>query len=157
MRVTLDLDDQLLADAREYVRRTGLSLSAVVQEGLWSVLAAGEPEAGNRLPDLSVGDVTTDDPLEGYSPEEMRDIAYGGPDAPTWLERWRRLPPVDPDALRRDIDSVIDQSLWRLWESWCKPGCGDREHHRNHQPNVDRPTLSPPAFPEGPDPAISRT
>ena len=109
MRVTLELDDQLLADAREYARRTGQPVSAVVEEGLRSVL--GEPEAGNRLPDLSVGDATRDDPLEGYSPEEIRDMAYGGPDAPTWLERWRRLPDVDPIAFRRDIDSVVDQSL----------------------------------------------
>lgn len=27
------------------------------------------------------------------------------------LERHRRLPPMDPDALRRDIDEIIDQSL----------------------------------------------
>lgn len=27
------------------------------------------------------------------------------------LRRWRNVPPVDPDALRRDIDEIIDQSL----------------------------------------------
>lgn len=27
------------------------------------------------------------------------------------IERWKRLPPVDPEALRRDIDAVIDPSL----------------------------------------------
>lgn len=27
------------------------------------------------------------------------------------LHRWRNVPPVDPDALRRDIDEIIDQSL----------------------------------------------
>jgi prevent-host-death family protein len=27
------------------------------------------------------------------------------------LERWRRLPPVDPVALREDIDAIIDQRL----------------------------------------------
>jgi hypothetical protein len=27
------------------------------------------------------------------------------------LERWRRLPAVDADALRRDIDAIVDQSL----------------------------------------------
>ncbi|MDE2670550.1 MAG: DUF6364 family protein [Chloroflexota bacterium] len=111
MKTTLELDEQLLADAKEYARRTGQPLSAVVEEGLRSVLAAGELEAGNRLPDLSVGDATRDDPLEGHSPEETRDIAHGEPDAPTWLERWRHLPDVDPIAFRRDIDSVVDQSL----------------------------------------------
>ena len=27
------------------------------------------------------------------------------------LERWSKLPPMDPAALRRDVDSVIDQGL----------------------------------------------
>ncbi len=27
------------------------------------------------------------------------------------LGRWRKLPPMDPDTLRRDIDEVIDPSL----------------------------------------------
>jgi prevent-host-death family protein len=27
------------------------------------------------------------------------------------LEHWRRLPPMDPVALRRDIDELIDPSL----------------------------------------------
>ena len=110
MKTTLELDDQLLADAREYARRTGQPLSAVVEEALRRVLTTGRPEAGYRLPDRSVGDATGDDPLEAYSPDEIRDIAYGTADA-AWLERWRHLPPVDPDAFRRDIDSVVDQSL----------------------------------------------
>lgn len=27
------------------------------------------------------------------------------------LERWRRLPPVDPEQLRADIDAVLDPTL----------------------------------------------
>lgn len=27
------------------------------------------------------------------------------------IERYRRLPPIDPDRLRADIDATIDQSL----------------------------------------------
>ena len=27
------------------------------------------------------------------------------------LERWRRLPPVDPDQLRHDIDDLVDPAL----------------------------------------------
>jgi hypothetical protein len=27
------------------------------------------------------------------------------------LGRWRKLPPMDPDTLRRDIDKIIDPSL----------------------------------------------
>lgn len=35
------------------------------------------------------------------------------PDLPAevLLERWRRLPPVDPDQLRADIDEILDPSL----------------------------------------------
>lgn len=32
-------------------------------------------------------------------------------DPATLLQRWRHLPQVDPDALRHDIDRIIDQSL----------------------------------------------
>lgn len=28
------------------------------------------------------------------------------------LERWRKLPPVDYDAMRAEIDEIIDPSLW---------------------------------------------
>ncbi len=27
-------------------------------------------------------------------------------------ERWKHLPPMDYDSLRRDIDEIIDPSLW---------------------------------------------
>lgn len=27
------------------------------------------------------------------------------------VERFRRLPPVDPERLRRDVDAVVDQAL----------------------------------------------
>jgi prevent-host-death family protein len=42
---------------------------------------------------------------------ELRPVRSAGLTATTLLERWRRLPPMDPDALRRDIDSVIDPAL----------------------------------------------
>jgi len=31
--------------------------------------------------------------------------------APTLIERWRKLPPVDPHALRTDLDDVVDAAL----------------------------------------------
>jgi hypothetical protein len=27
------------------------------------------------------------------------------------MERWSRLPPLDPDRLRRDIDQLLDNSI----------------------------------------------
>lgn len=47
----------------------------------------------------------------GVPVAELRGLPTQGVDAATLLERWRRVPSVDPDRLRRDIDSVIDQSL----------------------------------------------
>lgn len=42
---------------------------------------------------------------------ELRPLPRRPLDAPTLLERWRRLPLVDPDRLRADIDDVLDPSL----------------------------------------------
>ncbi len=40
-------------------------------------------------------------------------LPLGKPPIPATLliERWRKLPVVDPDALRHDIDTLIDGSL----------------------------------------------
>ena len=32
-------------------------------------------------------------------------------DAETLLERWRHVPAMDPESLRRDIDAIIDPGL----------------------------------------------
>ena len=42
---------------------------------------------------------------------ELRPLPRPGLDAATLLERWKNLPAVDPNRLRRDIDDVIDSSL----------------------------------------------
>jgi prevent-host-death family protein len=42
---------------------------------------------------------------------ELRPLPGRGLDATTLLARWRRLPPVDPEELRRDVDDVIDPAL----------------------------------------------
>lgn len=42
---------------------------------------------------------------------ELCPLPRRGPAAAVLLQRWRRLPPVDPDALKRDIDDVVDPSL----------------------------------------------
>ena len=42
---------------------------------------------------------------------ELRPLPRRGPDPATLLDRWRRLPHVDPAALRRDIDALIDPAL----------------------------------------------
>jgi prevent-host-death family protein len=42
---------------------------------------------------------------------ELRPVRRPGLDRETLLSRWRRVPPVDPLAFRRDIDAVMDPSL----------------------------------------------
>ena len=58
-------------------------------------------EAGGRVT------VTRD----GRPVAELRPVRARGVSAAALLERWRRLPAVDADALRRDVDAVVDQSL----------------------------------------------
>jgi prevent-host-death family protein len=47
----------------------------------------------------------------GRAVAELRAISPSGLSAETLLRRWRRLPPVDPTALREDIDRVLDTSV----------------------------------------------
>lgn len=79
MKTTIDIQDELLARAKRHARHTGRPLRAVVEEGLRLVLAA-PPQAGYELPDLSVGDIGRQDPLEQYSWSDLRSIIYGESD-----------------------------------------------------------------------------
>ncbi|WP_419946383.1 type II toxin-antitoxin system Phd/YefM family antitoxin [Candidatus Poriferisodalis sp.] len=42
---------------------------------------------------------------------ELRPLPHRALDASTLLERWRRLPDVDPVRLRSEIDDLMDPSL----------------------------------------------
>lgn len=42
---------------------------------------------------------------------ELRPVQAAGLGAAALLRRWRTVPVIDADALRRDIDSVIDSRL----------------------------------------------
>lgn len=42
---------------------------------------------------------------------ELRPIPGPGLGAAALLRRWRTVPPIDVDALRRDIDTVVDTRL----------------------------------------------
>jgi prevent-host-death family protein len=42
---------------------------------------------------------------------ELGPVRRRGLDRETLLRRWRRLPPVDPEAFRRDLDAALDSSL----------------------------------------------
>ena len=42
---------------------------------------------------------------------ELLPLGRRGPDGATLLARWKRLPSVDVDDFRRDLDTVLDPSL----------------------------------------------
>jgi prevent-host-death family protein len=42
---------------------------------------------------------------------ELRPLRRQALKATVVLERWRRLPPVDPRRLREDLDAIVDPSL----------------------------------------------
>ena len=42
---------------------------------------------------------------------ELHGLASAGLSAEALLERWQRLPAVDPARLRDDIDAILDSSL----------------------------------------------
>jgi prevent-host-death family protein len=48
---------------------------------------------------------------DGRPVAELRPLRARGVSAAALLERWRRVPPVDAVAFRREVDDVIDQSL----------------------------------------------
>ncbi|MDE0188549.1 MAG: DUF2191 domain-containing protein [bacterium] len=77
MKTTLDIQDELLARAKEHARRTGRPLGAVVEEGLRQVLSDTGPLRPYRLPDQSVGESGGRDPLEAYSWQDLRGVIYG--------------------------------------------------------------------------------
>ena len=58
-------------------------------------------QAGERLTDTG----------DGHPVTELRPLSRRALEASKLLQRWRRLPSIDPVRLRCDIDDVIDPSL----------------------------------------------
>jgi prevent-host-death family protein len=49
--------------------------------------------------------------MDGQPIAELRPVAGPAIPAATLLKRWRLLPPVDAQQLRKDLDQVMDASL----------------------------------------------
>ena len=79
VKTTLEIQDQLIARAKRYARRTGRPLRAVVEEGLRRVLSDAARPTSYELPDCSVGDPDAPDPLETWSWQDLRDEIYSRP------------------------------------------------------------------------------
>ncbi len=82
MKTTIEIHDELLARAKRYARETGGTLRSLVESGLRIVLSAPATSEPYRLPDLSVGDPTDDDPLEAYSWQDLSEMIYEHPGEP---------------------------------------------------------------------------
>ncbi len=48
---------------------------------------------------------------DGVPVAELSPARRPDPDSTSLLERWARLPPMDPERFREDVDSMVDQSL----------------------------------------------
>ena len=48
---------------------------------------------------------------DGRAVAKLSSIAAGAVAAEVLLERWRRLPPIDPVRLRADIDETLDARI----------------------------------------------
>lgn len=48
---------------------------------------------------------------DGTPVAELRPLLARALDGTTLLQRWRHLPPVDPEGLRADLDAVLDPRL----------------------------------------------
>jgi prevent-host-death family protein len=66
---------------------------------------------GGRVLDRVVAGETVVVTRDGAPVAELRPVSAPALDAASLLERWRRLPHVDPQRLRRDIDDALDASL----------------------------------------------
>lgn len=77
VKTTLDIDDNLFRRAKSEAMRRGVTLRALVEEGLGMALEA-EPDTTYELADLSVGDPQGDNPLERLTWSELRAEIYEG-------------------------------------------------------------------------------
>lgn len=66
---------------------------------------------GGRVLKRVAGGETITVTLDGEPVAELRPVPRRALSAAMLIERWRNLPPVDPTALRADIDRVFDTSL----------------------------------------------
>jgi hypothetical protein len=76
VKTTVDIADDLLERARQYARRTGQSVRAVIEDGLRLALRAERAPSRYRVADRSVGNPRDPNPLEALSWQDQRDEIY---------------------------------------------------------------------------------
>jgi hypothetical protein len=77
MKTTVDIADGLLQEAREIARGEGITLKALIEEGLRAAIARRAGRAKFTLEDASVGGDGLQPEVNTASWEEIRALAYG--------------------------------------------------------------------------------
>lgn len=84
MRTTIDLPDDVLAEAKVVTQRSGGTLRELVVEGLILALARRQSLQGSyRLPDCAVAGRGLRPEVSSAPWSSLRDLAYGIPEDPT--------------------------------------------------------------------------
>lgn len=78
MKTTVEIRDALFERARRHAKKTGQPLRALIEDGLRRVIDEPPRPSPYRLPDRSVGEAGTRNPLASYGWGELRDEIYGG-------------------------------------------------------------------------------
>ena len=65
---------------------------------------------GDAVDQVAAGDILIVT-RSGRAVAELRPVRPRGVDLATLVERWRRLPALDPARLRADLDDVLDARL----------------------------------------------
>lgn len=66
---------------------------------------------GGDVVDRVAGGATLVITRDGRPVAELRPLSRPGLSAAALLDRWRRLPAVDPNRFRADVDDVLDAAL----------------------------------------------
>lgn len=77
MRITLNIADSLLDEARSVSRRDGTTLRALVEQGLRLALEERSQTIRFRLREASVDGLGLQPTAEGLSSDTLRELSYG--------------------------------------------------------------------------------
>lgn len=77
MKTTVDIADSLLREARHIAREEGVTLKALIEEGLRAVLLRRADRQTFVLEDASVGGEGLQPGVRGASWDDIRALAYG--------------------------------------------------------------------------------
>jgi antitoxin (DNA-binding transcriptional repressor) of toxin-antitoxin stability system len=91
-----------------------LCVSRVIRYGMDNISVRELRNNGGRVLQRVAGGETLTVTMDDQPIDELRPLRGRGLTAAGSLKRWRRLPPVDAQQFRSDIDRVFDSSPWSV-------------------------------------------